>query len=62
MKKERSIFDNGFFEFLETEEEFTIDNQTKYIKRNMVRRPPGIRALIVNKKNKYYFQKNFVMN
>ena len=57
MKKEHSIFDNGFFEFLETEEEFKIDNQTKYIKRNMVRRPPGIRALIVNRKNQILLSK-----
>ena len=59
MKKEHSIFDNGFFEFLETEEEFKIDNQTKYIKRNMVRRPPGIRALIVNRKNQILLSKEF---
>jgi len=46
---EKSIFNNGFFEFLETEEEFHIDGQTKKVKRNIVRRPPGIRALIINK-------------
>lgn len=46
---EKSVFDNGFFEFVEAEEEFVIDGQQKKIKRKMVRRPPGIRALIVNK-------------
>lgn len=49
---EKSVFNNGFFEFLETEEEFTIEGKMKTIKRTMVRRPPGIRALIVNKEKK----------
>jgi len=47
-----SIFDNGFFEFLKTEEEIIINGETKIVKRNMVRRPPGIRAFILDKKNK----------
>lgn len=59
MKKEQSLFDNGFLEFLETEEEFVIDNQVKHIKRKMVRRPPGIRALIINEKNQILFSKEF---
>lgn len=46
------MFNNGFFEFLETEEDFFIDGETKHIKRTMVRRPPGIRALIVNQSKK----------
>lgn len=46
---EKAIFNNGFLEFLETEEEHTINNQKKLIKRKMVRRPPGVRALILNK-------------
>ena len=46
---EKSVFNNGFLEFLETEEEHTINNQKKIIKRKMVRRPPGVRALILNK-------------
>lgn len=49
---EKSIFNNGFFEFLETEEEHIIKGDKKVIKRQMVRRPPGIRALIINKTNK----------
>ena len=57
---ERSTFNNGFFEFLETEEEFKIEGKTKNIKRTMVRRPPGIRALIVNKEKKQIlFSKEF---
>lgn len=57
---EKSLFDNGFFEFVETEDDFNIDGQIRKIKRNMVRRPPGIRALIVDKKeNKILLSKEF---
>lgn len=49
---EKSIFNNGFFEFLETEEEHIVNGNKTIIKRQMVRRPPGIRALIINKENK----------
>lgn len=59
MKREISIFNNGFFEFLETEEDFKIDNQVKHMKRNIVRRPPGIRALIVNEHNQILLSKEF---
>ena len=45
---EKSVFNNGFFEFLETEDEFIIDGKPRNIKRTMVRRPPGIRALIID--------------
>lgn len=48
---EKSLFDNGFFEFIQTEDEFQIDGKPKVVKRNMVRRPPGIRALIVDDEN-----------
>lgn len=57
---EKSIFNNGFFEFLETEEEFLVNGEKKTIKRKMVRRPPGIRALIVNKeKSQILLSKEF---
>ena len=46
---EKSVFNNGFLEFLETEEEHTNNKQKKIIKRKMDRRPPGVRALILNK-------------
>lgn len=59
MKQERSLFNNGFFEFLETEEDFKVENQVKHVKRNMVRRPPGIRALIVNNNNQILLSKEF---
>lgn len=50
--KIESIFDNGFFEFVKAEQEFEINGEKKLIKRNMVRRPPGIRAIIVKKQEK----------
>lgn len=52
IKKEKTIFDNGFFEFVEVEEEHEIEGKKKDIFRNMVRRTPGIRALIVDKSEK----------
>lgn len=48
--KEESIFNNGFFEFLNIEEEYNVNGEIKLVKRQIVRRPPGIRALIFNKK------------
>lgn len=50
--KHESIFNNGFFEFLKIEEEYEINGKMKLVKRNIVRRPPGIRAIIVNKESK----------
>lgn len=57
---EKSLFDNGFFEFVYSEKEYSIDGKKKTVKRNFVRRPPGIRALIVNKKdNKILLSKEY---
>lgn len=56
---EKCIFDNGLFEYLEIEEEINIDNQTKNIKRKVVRRPPGIRALIINDKKEILLSREF---
>lgn len=57
---EKSTFNNGFFEFVTSEEEFIIDGITKKVKRNLVRRPPGIRALIIDKEKKsILFSKEF---
>lgn len=51
MKREESLFDNGFFEFLRIEEEYDINGEKRIVKQNMVRRPPGIRAIILNQEN-----------
>ncbi len=48
--KEEIVYTNGFFEQIRTEEEFDINGEKKLFKRNMIRRPPGIRAIIVDKK------------
>ncbi len=46
---EKVLYSKGIFELVETEEEFIIDSTTKTIKRLITRRPPGIRAIIINK-------------
>lgn len=57
---EKSLFNNGFFEFVHSEKEYIIDGNKKTVKRNFVRRPPGIRALIVNKNdNKILLSKEY---
>lgn len=57
--KEESKFDNGFFEFLKTEEEHTVNKEKVVLNRTMVRRPPGIRALIIDKNEKILMSKEF---
>lgn len=59
MKKIESLYSNGIFEFLNIEEDFTIDNEVKTIKRKLVRRPPGIRAIIINENNQILLSKEF---
>lgn len=59
MKKVVSLYNNGIFEFLNIEEEFTIDNDIKTIKRKLVRRPPGVRAIIINENNQILLSKEF---
>ena len=50
--KYESLFDNGLFQSIKIEEEFIVNGETKLVKRNLVRRPPGIRAILVDKKKK----------
>lgn len=58
--KIESVYNNGFFEHIIMEKEYTINDEKKIFKRNMIRRPPGIRALIVNKKeNKILLSKEY---
>ena len=56
---EKCVFDNDFFEYLEIEEKITVDGNEKNIKRKIVRRPPGIRALIINEENKILLSREF---
>ena len=46
--KEKVLYDNQFFEFIEQEKEFLVDNEKKNLLLRFVRRSPGVRALIVN--------------
>lgn len=48
---EKTIYEHGLFELLETEKTHVIDNKKRTVKRTMVRRPPGVRALIINKED-----------
>lgn len=56
---EKCTFDTGFFEFLEIEEDVNVNEDTKHIKRRVVRRPPGIRALIINDKKEILLSREF---
>ena len=57
---EKVLYSKGIFEFLEIDDEFIVEGSVKLIKRTMIRRPPGIRALIVNKEEqKILFSKEF---
>lgn len=57
---EEILFDNGFFEFVKSTDTFLIDGKERIIHRNMVRRPPGIRAIIVDdKSNKILLSREF---
>ena len=46
--KEKVLYENQFFEFIEQEKEFLVDNEKKNLLLRFVRRSPGVRALIVN--------------
>ncbi len=59
MKQENILFDNGFFELVKTEEDFEVEGGVKHVKRNFVRRPPGIRALIVNENDEILLSREF---
>lgn len=40
---EKTLYENGIFEFINEEKIYTINGMTKNITRSFVRRPPGIR-------------------
>ncbi len=56
---EKTLYKNGIFEFIEEEKIYTINNSSRNIKRFFVRRPPGIRAIIVNDKNEILLSKEY---
>lgn len=56
---EKTLFKEGIFEFVREEKSYTINGESKNIKRLFVRRPPGIRAIIVNEKNEILLSKEY---
>ena len=67
--KEKILYENQFFEYIEQEKKYCIHEEEKTVNLKFMRRPPGVRALIMNSKNnevkttkrstseKKYFQK-----
>lgn len=56
---EKILFKEGIFEFVSEEKSYIINGEDKNIKRTFVRRPPGIRAIIVNDKNEILLSKEY---
>ena len=47
---EEILFQEGIFECVQEEKSYCVNGLSKQIKRTFVRRPPGIRAIIINQK------------
>lgn len=56
---EKVLFKEGIFELVNEEKCYSINGENKRIKRMFVRRPPGIRAIIVNDKNEILLSKEY---
>ena len=56
---EKVLFKDGIFELVSEEKEYLIDGKKKNIKRKYVRRPPGVRAIIINNKNEILLSKEY---
>lgn len=56
---EKILFQEGIFEFISEEKNYNIKGEDKKIKRKFVRRPPGIRAIIINDKNEILLSKEY---
>lgn len=41
---EKILFQEGIFEFVSNEKNYDIDGESRTIKRNFVRRPPGVKV------------------
>ncbi len=48
---EKILYENSFFEFVEEEKEYTIQEEKRSVTLRYVRRSPGVRALVINPKN-----------
>ena len=49
--KEKILYENQFFEYIEQEKKYCIHEEEKTVNLKFMRRPPGVRALIINSKN-----------
>lgn len=56
---EKVLFKEGIFEFVSEEKSYSINNENKVMKRTFIRRPPGIRAIIVNDKEEILLSKEY---
>lgn len=56
---EKVLFKEGIFEFVSEEKCYCVNDENRNIKRNFVRRPPGIRAIIVNDKKEILLSKEY---
>lgn len=56
---EKILFQEGIFEFVSEEKDYKIKNEPKKIKRKYVRRPPGVRAIIINTKGEILLSKEY---
>lgn len=56
---EKILYQEGIFEFVSEEKDYKIKNAIKKVKRKYVRRPPGVRAIIINKKGEILLSKEY---
>ncbi len=56
---EKVLYENGIFEFLTEEKNYTINGKTRNVTRTFIRRPPGIRAIIENDKHEILLSKEY---
>ena len=56
---EKVLFKEGIFEFVSEEKSYSVYGEDRKIKRTFVRRPPGIRAIIVNDKKEILLSKEY---
>ncbi len=53
------LIEHGLYELLEEEKEYNINGQKIKKKRTYVKRPPGVRAIILNEKNEILLSKEY---
>lgn len=56
---EKVLFKEGIFEFVSEEKCYSVNGENRNIKRTFIRRPPGIRAIIINDKKEILLSKEY---